>query len=188
MLEEMQQVGRDLFLQQAISSHGGNLSIRQGDRIFITRRGAMIHNLKERDIIETGLNEPDSGILLASTELRVHREIYRKTTALAVLHAHPIHAVALSLRRNEIRPVDSEGLHLLSRVPVLEAEETIGSDQVMEKVSLGLQEYRIVMLRGHGSFAAGRMLEEAYQLTSALEVSARLINILNSTGGEPGEI
>src|SRR5690554_481688 len=97
MYEQFRQVGRDLFLQNAVSSHGGNISVRIGDRILITRRGSVIHNLTESDIIETGVYDDDSGVALASTELIVHREIYKKTTAMAIVHAHPVNAIALSL-------------------------------------------------------------------------------------------
>lgn len=142
----------------------------------------MIHNLKEGDIIETGLYENDSGIVLASTELKVHREIYKKTTAMAIVHAHPVNAVALSLEADHIIPLDSEGSYLLHKVPVAYAEHTVGSKEVMEQVSKLLKKYKIVMLRGHGSFAIGQMLEEAYQWTSALEVSAEIINIARSAG------
>ena len=53
VLDQFQQVGRDLFLAGVISSHGGNLSVRMGDRIIITRRGSMLARLEGRDIIET---------------------------------------------------------------------------------------------------------------------------------------
>jgi len=182
MIEQFKQVGRDLFLQNAVSSHGGNISVRIGDRIYITRRGSMIHNLTEDDIIETGLHENDSGIVLASTELKVHREIYKQTTAMAIIHAHPVNAVTVSLEADDIIPLDSEGSYLLHRVPVAAAEHTVGSKEVMEQVPKLLKKYKIVMLRGHGSFAIGQMLEEAYQWTSALEVSSEIINTARSAG------
>lgn len=182
MYEQFRQVGRDLFLQNAVSSHGGNISVRIGDRILITRRGSMIHNLTEDDIIETGLYEDDSGIALASTELKVHREIYKRTTAMAIVHAHPVNAIALSLDQDVIVPLDSEASYVLHKVPVLTAEHTIGSEEVMDIVSEALKKYKIVMLRGHGSFAIGNMLEEAYQYTSELEVAAQIINIVRSAG------
>jgi len=45
ILSQFQTVGRDLFSQGLVSSHGGNLSIRLGDRLIITRRGSMLGNL-----------------------------------------------------------------------------------------------------------------------------------------------
>lgn len=184
MIEQIKQIGRDLFLQNAVSSHGGNISVRIGDRILITRRGSMIGNLNDNDIIETGLYEDDSGIVLASTELKVHRAIYMKTTAQAVVHAHPVNAIALSLGMDEIIPIDSEASYLLHKVPVLATEHTVGSDEAVEVIPEALKQYKIVIMRGHGSFAIGQMLEEAYQWTSSLEVACQIINLVKGSGVE----
>ena len=70
--EMFRDIGRDMFVHNLISSHGGNISVRYGDRIIIKRRGAMLGNLKPHDLIETGLDKNDSGVALASTELIVH--------------------------------------------------------------------------------------------------------------------
>jgi L-fuculose-phosphate aldolase len=184
MLKDFQTFGRDLFLAGLNSSHSGNLSVRCGDRIFITRRGAMLGHLEERDIIETGLDKNDSNIILASTEIRVHRAIYKGTAALAIVHAHPVHATALSLLDDEIIPLDSEGAYLLHKIPVLGVEYTIGSQELEEKLPALLKEYKIVMVRGHGSFATGQLLEEAYQWTSSLENICRIIFITRALKGE----
>lgn len=175
MLKDFQRIGRDLFLAGLNNSHSGNLSVRYGDRIVITRRGSMLGHLEERDLIETGLFSNDSNIILASTEIGVHRAIYRGTSALAIVHAHPVHAISLSLMEDEIIPIDSEGSYLLHKVPVLSAERTIGSAELGEKLPGILREFKIVMVRGHGSFAVGQMLEEAYQWTSSLENVCRII-------------
>jgi L-fuculose-phosphate aldolase len=74
MLDQFQRFGHDLFIRGLVSSHGGNISVRMGDRIIITRTGAMLGHLIERDLIETGLEEDDSNIMLASNEIVVHPE------------------------------------------------------------------------------------------------------------------
>ena len=48
--QQFAEIGRDLYEHQMISSHGGNLSIRLGDRIIIKRRGAMLGRLKPHDL------------------------------------------------------------------------------------------------------------------------------------------
>lgn len=182
MLEEFQRIGRDMFLSGLVSSHGGNISVRLGDRLVIKRRGAMLGRLTERDLVETGLYEDDSGIALASTELLVHRAIYQATSALAIVHAHPRMAVALSLIEDEIVPIDSEGAYLLHKVPVVAAEHTAGSQEVARLIPQALKSYKVVMLRGHGSFAIGQTLEEAYQWTSCLEESCQILYYARSLG------
>lgn len=175
MLKDFQRFGRDLFLAGLNSSHSGNLSVRCGDRIVITRKGSMLGHLEEQDLIETGLEKNDGKITLASTEIGVHRSIYRGTSALSIVHAHPIHAIALSLLEDQISPVDAEGAHFLNKIPVLAAINPIGSKELEEKLPPLLRECKIALVRGHGSFAVGQSLEEAYQWTSSLENACRII-------------
>jgi len=184
VLEQFQRVGRDLFVAGLISSHGGNMSVRQGDRILITRRGSMLAHLEERDVVDIGLEENDANVALASTEIVVHRAIYAATSALAVVHTHPPYAIAQSLVKDEIVPMDSEGSYLLHKVPVVAAQLTAGSSEVAELLPQWLKEYDLVMLRGHGPFAIGHLLEEAYQLTSVLEMTCRILTISEGMGGE----
>jgi len=175
VFRQFQEIGRDLYVADLVSSHGGNISVRFGDRVIIKRRGAMLGRLKEVDLIETGLTKPDSGVMLASTELVVHRAIYMTTPALAVVHAHPRMAIALSLSRDEIVPIDNEASYLLHKVPVITAEFASGSSEMVEKLPAALQEYKIVMLRGHGCFAIGQTLDEAFQWVSCLEEACQII-------------
>ena len=78
LYEKFRYIGRDIFDAGLTSSHGGNMSMRVGDRIIIKRRGAQFRRLKPEDFVETRLFEKDSGIVRASTELIVHREIYQR--------------------------------------------------------------------------------------------------------------
>jgi L-fuculose-phosphate aldolase len=187
VLEQFRRFGRDLFVAGLISSHGGNMSVRQGDRILITRRGSMLAQLEERDLVDIGLEENDANVTLVSTEIVVHRAIYAQTSALAVVHTHPPYAIAQSLVKDEIVPVDSEGSYLLHKVPVVEAQLTAGSAEVADLVPRWLKEYDLVMLRGHGPFAIGHLLEEAYQLTSVLEMTCRILTISEGMGGDVKE-
>jgi L-fuculose-phosphate aldolase len=57
MLEEnafafFRDIGRDLFLRGLISSHAGNISLRIGQKICITRRGSMLGRILPDDLVE----------------------------------------------------------------------------------------------------------------------------------------
>ena len=119
LTSQFQAVGRDLCARGLVSSHGGNLSVKIGDNLLITHRGSMLGCLKERDLVETGISKNDRATPLASTELAVHRAIYQETSASAIVHAHPVYAVALSFAEREIIPCDLEGVCVLVKVPVL---------------------------------------------------------------------
>lgn len=172
--EMFREIGEDLYAAQMISSHGGNLSIRLGDRVIIKRRGAQLGRLKPHDLIETGLEKNDSGVALASTELLVHRTIYLNTPALAICHCHPRTAVAFSFSRDELVPIDNEASYLLKKVPVIMEEFASGTPQMAHKVAEALKNYKIIMLRGHGTFATGQTLDEAFHWSSTLEESCQM--------------
>jgi L-fuculose-phosphate aldolase len=179
-------IGRDIFLRGLISSHSGNMSVLTDDRICITKRATMLGSLTAKDLVEVSLDGDDTGTLMASSELVVHRAIYRATDTLAIVHVHPPYATLLSMTRDELVPQDSEGSYLLQKVPVVSTGEmiTIGSAEAAVLVSETLKDYRVVMLRGHGSFARGDTLEEAYMLTSSLEASSFFLYHLTGTRRE----
>jgi len=185
ILSQFQTVGRDLFTRGLVSSHSGNLSIRLGDRLIITRRGCKLGCLQESDLIETGIDKNDRSTPLASIELAVHRAIYRETSALAIVHAHPPHAVALSLTETEIVPTDAEGLSIVGRVPVLGWHMQVKPGGLADVISQALKQCRIVLVHGHGSFAIGQLLEDAHSCSTILEESCRVICLLRSLQVSP---
>jgi len=187
MYQEFRDIGRDIFLSGLISSHGGNMSVRVGDRMLITRRGSMLGRLTERDIIETALEHEDSEVALASTEIVVHRAIYAATNGLAIVHTHSPNSILRSMIEDEVVPIDSEGSYLLHKVPVYSLAQTAGSAEVAETVSEALKEYKCVLLRGHGPFAIGSVLEEAFQWISCLEMACTILNLRDSVGGQVKE-
>jgi len=187
ILSQFQTIGQDLVARGLVSSHGGNMSIRLGERIIITRRGSMLGCLQEHDLIETGLSKNDRFTPLASVELVVHRAIYQQTPALAIVHAHPPYAVALSLVETEIVPNCVEGLAVVGKVPILGWQQEIRPGSLADIVAQTLKEHRIVMVRGHGSFAIGQLLEEAHNCTTALEESSQVICLLKSLQASPVE-
>ena len=185
MLAQFQRVGRDLFTRGLVASHTGNLSIRLRNHIIITRRGCMLGDLQERDLIETGIEKNDRSTPLASTELAVHRAIYQVTSARAIIHAHPPHAIALSLVKKEIVPKCAEGLATVGRVPVLGWNVEVKPGGLAATIAEALKDYRVVMIHGHGCFATGQLLEDAFNCTTALEECSQVNCLLTSLQAQP---
>ncbi len=188
MLSQFQMVGHDLFTQGLVCPCSGNLSIKLGERLVITHRGSMLGSITEADLVETGITKNDRATPLASIELAVHRCIYKKTSALAVVHAHPPYAVALSFMEKEILPCDLEGQALLSKVPILDTKIVVKGGELTEEIARALKQYKVVLVRGHGSFAASQLLEEAYYYTSVLEQSCHLLYLLKALRQSPERI
>ncbi len=162
--EVFRAVGRMLWEAGLVSSHGGNMSVRLPDGgLLVTRTGAMLGRISEGDLVTVSSDGSSPGEPSMDTE--VHRAVYEATGAGVVLHAHPRHAIALSLVTDAVEPADAEGRLRLGSVPVVEPE----------RIAKALREAPIVLARGHGSYACGDDLWQALQWTSVLEESAEIV-------------
>lgn len=181
---EISRFTKKLHERGHMGSHSGNLSIRVGDRMYIKRRGAASDDIGPEDVVEMPIfgGAGASGILLASTESYVHRAIYRSTSALAVVHAHPPYAIAMSLLNDEILPVDEDGEYFLKKIPVVAVDRTSGSSELAERVSETLQQYKGCIVRGHGTFTTGMLIEEAYLVSSQIEVACQIRYLVDQSG------
>jgi len=103
------------------------------------------------------------------------------------VHAHPAHAVALSFSEREIIPCDPEGAFILTKIPVLGWDTTVKPGEFATEIAEALNEYKVVLVRSHGSFAIGQLLEEAYHYTTALEQSCRLLYLLKMLGTDKNQ-
>jgi L-fuculose-phosphate aldolase len=109
-------------------------------------------------------------------DLALHQAIYAAASeAEAVVHAHPRHAIALSLMGKEIRPQDLEGEHYLGVVAVVPRGENVA-----QALADALRQHKIVVVAGHGSYARGESLWQALQWTSVLEESAEVLWLLRA--------
>lgn len=165
-------IGRALEEKGLVIAHGGNMSVREGDRIYITRHGAVLSDLKRKDIVEIGLT---GNWEEASMEHPTHQAIYRGTAVRAIIHSHPPYTILLSTLTDKITPLDEEARILLGDVPVLKVEKKVSSEEVAEKAPLFLSSSKILVVEAHGTFATGDSLEEAYFNTLLLENASRLL-------------
>jgi len=180
MLSQFQAVGHALSSQGLVSGASGNLSVRNKDRLVITHRGCDLSSLADRDLVETGIFADDAATPSASSELPVHRCIYGRNQAGTVVHAHPLYGSALSMRYRVVAPGDLEGRLVLGDVPVVGDGERLLPGEFGEEIAAALQHASIVLVRGHGSFAVGEDLRQAYYRTLVLERSCRILYMLRT--------
>jgi L-fuculose-phosphate aldolase len=124
--------------------------------------------------------------------MEIHRAIYQKTNARAVIHAHPSKTVTLSFFRDELIPPDENGmLYLRPRVSVVAPPTLFGWNLVAEEMAEHLRDEQVVVQKWHGTFAKGTDLADAFHRTRAVEfMSAHLIRLeqLREHFGEPTPI
>jgi L-fuculose-phosphate aldolase len=58
--------------------------------------------------------------------------------------------------------------------------------ELADEIADLLAQHSVVLVRGHGTFAASQLLEEAYYYTVVLEQSCRLLYLLKALQVNPG--
>ena len=171
---EFERIGKRLFAEHLVGGNFGNISIRKGNEgFFIKPTGTYLDVTAELVFVPLEGDVPKA----ASSEYRVHREVYRKSDHMAIVHAHPPYAVAASLVMDLIVPEDSEAEMFCPEIPVIQAPP--GSQEIADAVAHVLSRSNLVIARGHGTFAAGKTLDEAYVFTSLAEHSCRVLALKN---------
>ncbi len=169
---EFERIGRRLFAEGLVSGNFGNMSVLGEGGYYITRTASYLDLPGQPVFVPFNGDVPAE----ASSEYRVHHEIYLKTGCRAVVHAHPVYSVTLSLVRDAVVPADSEGKMVCPVIPVVDGNP--GSGELALNIGDACRKGRVVIARGHGTFAAGETLDEAYLLTSATEHSCRILSLL----------
>ena len=181
--QEISRLGKKLIQAGLSSSRFGNISLLDGDNIYITCTGSMLDELDEDGVVKVDLrcSCPDDAI--ASSEICVHRAVYQCTSHQAVVHTHSPYAVAASLLEDiRVLPLDGEGRIFLGAMPIVAGG--MGSDVLAAAVSSALQNHKACIARGHGVFAAGSGLKEAYTAAAMAEHSAQIGYLVKSYSSE----
>jgi len=159
--------GKKCVNEGMTTSFFGNISLLQGDLLYITASGAMLDDLRQEDIVQLNTKKESYADKKASSELCVHRKIYERSFFKSVIHAHSIYTVILAKYKSHLSFQIAEVLPFLFCVPVVEGMS--GSSQLAENVAAAAEESSLVVVKEHGVFALASSLKEAYIRISALE-------------------
>jgi L-fuculose-phosphate aldolase len=183
LAEKIAYVGRMMFQRRLTDFAGGNISAREGSRIYITPRysGAIYHwDLKPEQILSC---EFDSDELLTnpdfSREGKAHLATYRAYPDVqGIIHAHPFHVQAFAAASKPIEPV----LEATQKFGVIDLVEYAPShtDDLAKNIVAGFvgKEGRIrkqaaaVMIPTHGIFVAGKDLLAALDTLERIDWNA----------------
>ncbi|MGC8780534.1 MAG: class II aldolase/adducin family protein [Anaerolineae bacterium] len=199
---EMVRIGRLMHARGYVTATDGNISVRlDEERFLVTPSGLSKGYMTPEQMVvidwearPLGRGNDESGPLpMPSSEILLHLEAYRQRPDIAaVVHAHPVHAVVLSIA----------GIPL-THCPIPEVIVNLGAipttDYAMPASPEGatvirelIRRYDALILRRHGSVTVGKTLWEAYlhleKLENAAEITYRLLLLDQETPFPPTEI
>lgn len=161
----------------------GNISVRAGDRVWITPTGKSLQGLRPEQLACVSLEGATLNENRPSKEFPFHLAVYaRREDVRAVVHLHTTYSVALSC----LDSFDSDGPlppltpYYFMRVAPLAVLPYFrpGSEGLAAAVAEAAPRHNCMLLRNHGVVCAGSTLSEAVDRTEELEQTARLYFIL----------
>ncbi len=185
MIDELVKYSRRMTLDHLAFGTTGNLSVREGDILWITPSGVLFDEVASHNVVGVDL---DSGTIVypharPSSELPLHLALYRNRRDIgAIVHAHSEYATIFAALGESIVPVHYQ--MALSGYEVRCAPyATYGTEQLAQNVlqTMGTSE-RAILLANHGLVAVGPDLATAYQSALDVEWMARLLYRARSIG------
>lgn len=174
---EVVAICRRLHERGLVGAGEGNVSCRLGrDRLLVTPSGLSKGHLRPADLVVVDLEgKVRRGRRRPSSELLMHLAAYAaRPDAFAVVHAHPLTAVALTVAG---LPPPS---HLLPEASVVLGEvamapfATPGTAELPAALAPLLPRHDVLLLERHGALCLGASLSQAFDRMETLERVARV--------------
>ena len=184
------EIGKLLFERELVDSSGGNLSVRDGDKVYINPRKSGHTRqwiLEEDEIIVTDLCQvPLFGNLEdISREAATHYIIYQNFEDIkAIIHAHPIEMMVFGAAHKEIPAVTEGSRIILGEQPIGNTPEVLpGSIEQAEEIVKVFKKRRgidpeaplICGLPFHGIFVGGADLNDAFMYAEVANNAAKIL-------------
>lgn len=187
---EIVRVCRSMAERGLASGWAGNVSARLGaDRFVLTPAGVPKSLVREEDLLlldARGRIVAGTPGLRPTSELPMHLCVYRRRPDVgAVVHAHPVHAVALSIAGDALsKTYVPEAVVMLGRIAVT-PYATPSTEENERVVSEVIDRHDTIVLKYHGSVTVGRTVTEAYLRLETLEHTAQIVALVEQLGGGP---
>ena len=198
--EEMILIAKEMYQKDLLDSIGGNISFREGNKIFVTKTGSSIDkhwDLNGDSIIETDLNGKalnDDEQSFLSKESHVHYRILNIIPNVdTVIHAHPKYLLGFACLRIPMPIVTSPGralgfpryIQYVKDEPAVSSKEAIAITKYFKYLYDKNPNCSLACLMpGHGVAIAGKGLRETFSKLHILENNARafyLMQIIKSS-------
>ena len=181
--ETIAHVGRLLVQRRLTDFCGGNISLRQGEQVYMSPRYAGAQQQWDIDPTTVVVGPLAGDELLShphfSREGRSHIGIYRTfPQALAIIHAHPFHVMPFCAAERPLPPVieATEKYGLVEVVPYAPAHTQQLADQIVAalhgKQALIERSAGVLLLARHGLIVVGRDLYGCLDVVERIDVNA----------------
>jgi len=160
LMQELIALGQEIVAKGLVLGSGGNLSFRRNDTMFITRSGALLHQLDEADFLPVPLTEPwqrPATTPRPSTETPMHMAAYHaRPQARAIVHCHPVNAIAWAMQERPLPATTPDfSLYFGPEVPFV-PYFLPGSQDLADSVTSALAQCPAALMGNHGVLVSAK--------------------------------
>jgi L-fuculose-phosphate aldolase len=175
-----------MYERRMVTTFEGNVSLRCGDRMYITPTSQCKGDLTEDMVVVLDMaGGIVDGRLRPSSEYRMHLEFYRlRPDITCVVHTHSPYATAFACCRMPIRSRSYfEAIAMFDTIPVADYGLT-GSERIFQGIAKYVDETEVMLLANHGVVSYHADPYQAFYQVEAVEAIAKVLAITRTLGGE----
>ena len=184
--QELAKYGRLIAQAGLTAGAGGNISARDGRRIWIKPSGLAMAELKSADFcgIDLESGKQVAGRLKPSSEFLMHLAIYRQRPDIhAVFHTHSPWASGVISAGIEIKPMFAEVINDLGGIASVPYKLTSTQD-LADAAAKAARAGETIFMANHGVVALGKTMRQAYFRACVAEDAAKSF-VAASVVGKP---
>lgn len=172
---EIVKIGKMLYDKDLTSATSGNISIRQGNKMFITGTGTALGLLTEKDVVETDMDGQElNSNEKASSEKFLHLKIYKNRPDInSIIHCHSPFLTAFAACRKELSaPIVAENILYFGKIPVADYAMP-SSQELVENTAKMFADFDTVLMANHGVIAGANNIKNAFFKIETAETYAK---------------
>ena len=172
---DLQRYAYELVSSGLVVGAGGNLSMRDGDYMYISPSGFDLKEIREEQWVKVHIETGEIvGELRPSSEVLMHLECFRKRPDIkACLHAHPTFSVAVSPAGKDIPPMFPDFPAMIHNVGYI--DYVIPTTELLANaVAAQGTDANVLVFRNHGVLTVGRTMKEAFFFMQLTEEAAKV--------------
>ena len=173
---EMEAICSTLWDKSWVANHDGNATVRLAPGLLLATPTGISKRLITREnlIVLDDKGDRVRGRMRPFSERGLHLEVFRqRSDAQAVLHAHPPHAMAWSLKARDLPSFTPEAVVSIGASTPVVPLRMPGSD-AEKALAPFVQDYDVVILGSHGVLSWGDDLEQAFLRMELVEHLCRV--------------
>lgn len=155
------ETGRLTIESRMVDSFFGNISVKYGNKIFISQTGSSMDELSGC-IDPCPLDNSTTNAITSSSEFSAHRGVYNLTDKKAILHGHPRYSVIMSMlcdkidcRNRGMCHLKCTGTRMIGDIPIITGEIGTGPNGISITLPPAMSG-RGAIVFGHGLFVSGK--------------------------------